>query len=223
MQTNSLSLTFTQKEIMSGPGTAKQENTTSSNVSIDPADWVDEHGDYLFRYAMMRLRNEEIAEDLVQETLLAAFQSMQNYAGTSKERTWLTSILKHKIYDYFRKKSREQTVLESDLDLSGTDVFFVREDEWNGHWNDKFAPIEWKMSPEELLEQNEFYEIIQNCIFKLPQKIASVFTLSEIEGLTCQEICDVLSLSSNNYWVIMHRARLGLRRCVELNWFKKLQ
>src|SRR5688572_2814348 len=105
------------------------------NVSwnIDPTKWVDEHGDYLFRYAIVRLRDETLAEDIVQETLLAAIQSLASYSGKSAERTWLTGILKHKIIDYYRKNSRQIQITEEDTDLSGFDHFFKREDEWDGH------------------------------------------------------------------------------------------
>ena len=201
------------------------EPITGSNAEwqIDPTVWVDEHGDYLFRYALMRLRDATLAEDLVQETLLAAIQSIKTYGGKSSEKTWLTSILKYKIIDYYRKKGRETPLDETVLDLSEFDKLFERADEWNGHWNNKLAPSDWNMSPEAVFEQREFFEVLQTCMSKLPEKVAGVFTLREMDGLESNEICEILALSASNFWVIMHRARMSLRRCVELNWFKKMQ
>lgn len=198
-------------------------DSAATNWEIDPTVWVDEHGDYLFRYAIMRLRDDAQAEDLVQETLLAAIQSMKSYGGKSTERTWLTSILKHKIIDHYRKVGREKPLDEEVLDLSEFDKLFERSDQWNGHWNNKLAPMEWNMSPEQVFEQTEFFEVLQNCLSKLPEKVAGVFALREMDGLDSSEICEVLALSANNFWVIMHRARMSLRRCIELNWFKKLK
>ena len=195
--------------------------TANADWQIDPTVWVDEHGDYLFRYALMRLRDDTLAEDLVQETLLAAIQSMKSYGGKSTEKTWLTSILKHKIIDYYRKYSRETPLDETVLDLSEFDKLFERTDEWNNHWNPKLAPSDWNMSPEAVFEQHEFFNVLQNCMSKLPEKVAGVFALREMDGLESNEICEILAISASNFWVIMHRARMSLRRCVELNWFKK--
>ena len=195
--------------------------TANADWQIDPTVWVDEHGDYLFRYALMRLRDDALAEDLVQETLLAAIQSMKSYGGKSTEKTWLTSILKHKIIDYYRKYSRETPLDETVLDLSEFDKLFERTDEWNNHWNPKLAPSDWNMSPEAVFEQHEFFNVLQNCMSKLPEKVAGVFALREMDGLESNEICEILAISASNFWVIMHRARMSLRRCVELNWFKK--
>lgn len=201
--------------------TSKAARAPSVSWNVDPTVWVDEHGDYLFRYAFMRLRDEAAAEDMVQETLLAAIQSLASYGGKSSERTWLTSILKHKIIDYYRKSSRETPLDPSETDLSDFDKFFERSDEWQNHWNNKLQPHEWKGSPEEVFEQNEFFDVLQNCMSKLPERVASVFALREMDGLETSEICEILCLSSNNFWVMMHRARMSLRRCIEVNWFRK--
>lgn len=189
--------------------------------NIDPASWVDEHGDYLYRYAMMRLRNETLAEDAVQETLLAAIQSMHTYGGKSTERTWLTGILKHKIIDHYRKCAKEVTI-ESDGDLlSEVEKFFERDDIWNGHWNNKLQPHNWDMSPEATFQEAEFFVVLRNCMTKLPDRVAQVFAMREMDGLDASEICELLNVSTSNFWVIMHRARLALRRCIEVNWFRK--
>ena len=196
--------------------------TVSMSVQIDPTAWVDEHGDYLFRYAMLRLRDESRAEDIVQETLLAAIQSMSLYSGKATERTWLTSILKHKIVDHYRKTLKEQPLETGDGDLlSEVEQFFERDDIWDGHWNNKLQPHEWNMSPEMTYQESEFFTVFQNCLSKMPERVASVFMLREMDGLESSEICEILKVSTSNFWVMMHRARLTLRRCIEVNWFRR--
>lgn len=190
--------------------------------NVDPAAWVDEHGDYLFRYAMMRLRDVARAEDAVQETLLAAIQSLSSYSGKAAERTWLTGILKHKIVDNYRKTAKEQPLEGDDSELlAEVERFFERDDIWNGHWNNKLQPHNWDTTPEATYEQVEFFAVLQNCLSKLPERVASVFMLREMDGLESSEICDILSVSNSNFWVMMHRARLALRRCIEVNWFRR--
>jgi len=189
--------------------------------NVDPAAWVDEHGDYLFRYALVRLRDEVRAEDVVQETLLAALQHLDSYSGRSTERTWLTGILKHKIIDQIRKACKEVPFDSSDTDLSEFDPLFERDDEWNGHWSDTLSPRIWQRSPEDAVQQTEFFGVLQTCIGKLPERVACVFTLREMDELDTEEICRMLGLSTANFWVMMHRARMSLRRCIEINWFMK--
>lgn len=198
------------------------EELAEHTPSSDPAEWVDRHGDYLFAYAMSRLRDASAAEDLVQETLLAALQAVNGYAGKSSERTWLTGILKHKIIDYYRRHSKQFAFEEVSADFSEFEGFFKRDDEWDGHWNDRFAPVEWQGNPAENLERAEFRGVLDGCLMKLPNREAYVFTLREVDGLTSKEICDALMITSSNFWVIIHRARMNLRRCIELNWFRKV-
>lgn len=204
---------------MQGVGHAS-EKTIAPEPAIDPESWIDEHGDVLFRFALMRVRDETLAEDMVQETLLSAIQSIKSYAGKSAERTWLTGILKHKIIDHYRKNSRQVQITDEDTDLSDVGYFFERQDAWNGHWAIPFRPVDPEQSPDQVLEQSEFWGVLGDCLSALPQRVANVFTLREIDGMTSEEICGVLSLSSSNFWVIMHRARMHLRRCVEVKWFR---
>ena len=198
-----------------------QEHTGSERHPVDPASWVDEHGDSLFRFAFVRLRDESLAEDMVQETLLSAIQSLNSYGGKSTERTWLTGILKHKIIDHYRKNSNQVQITEEDTDLSTVDHFFERPDAWDGHWAIKFRPVDPEQSPEQVLERGEFWDVMNGCLAALPARIANVFTLREMDGFTSDEICEVLCLSASNFWVIMHRARMQLRRCIEIKWFRK--
>lgn len=189
--------------------------------NIDPTEWVDDHGDYLFRYAIVRLRDEARAEDAVQETLLAALQNLGSYRGKASERTWLTSILNHKIVDQIRKACREVQFEPSDCDLSEFDPLFDRPDRFKDHWSDTLSPRIWNRSPEEALTQEEFFAVLQECLSKLPERVSKVFGLREVVELDAKEICSILGLSESNFWVIMHRARMGLRRCIELNWFMR--
>jgi RNA polymerase sigma-70 factor (TIGR02943 family) len=201
--------------------TATVQVTVKMIMPVDPSTWVDEHGDYLFRYAVVRLRDEAIAEDCVQETFLSAIKAIDSYGGKSTERTWLTGILKHKIVDHFRKSVREKPISEEETDLSALDVFFNQDGRWKDHWHDDFEPVDWRVSPEAVLQENEFFRVLQRCLSKLPERVAGVFALREMDGMETEEICVLLSLTASNFWVMMHRARMGLRRCMELNWFKK--
>lgn len=195
--------------------------TIENTAVFDAGIWVDRYGDYLYAYAFSRVREESAAEDLVQETLLAALQARQTFNEKSNERTWLTGILKHKIIDHFRRNSRQVDLSDEEKDLSQYDYLFERDDEWNGHWNAKLAPMQWNSSPEAVLERSEFRGILTHCLGELPERVANAFTLREMDGLEAKEICDVLMISINNYWVMVHRARLHLRRCIEFNWFRK--
>lgn len=182
--------------------------------------WVDQHGDYLFKYASYRLRDTSAAEDVVQETFLAALKAYANFEGRGSERTWLVGILKHKITDYFRRISREAPIGEGD-ETSEHSELFRSAGAWTGHWEADHAPSEWHTSPEELVEQAEFWKVLNDCLSPLPPRTASAFTLREVDGLKSEEICETLNITVNNLWVMLHRARLHLRNCLELNWFKK--
>ena len=177
-----------------------------ATINKNPVGWLEQHGDYLYAFALSRLHNQAAAEDLVQETLLSAFESYQRFSGNSSEKTWLTGILKHKIIDYYRRASRE-IVWETDE----TDFF----DE-SGRWRE--SPADWNATPESLLERKEFQTILQKCLSDLPENLATVFTLREIQGLKTKEICEILNISPNNLWVLLHRARLQLRQAIENKW-----
>jgi RNA polymerase sigma-70 factor (ECF subfamily) len=187
----------------------------------DPTLWLDQHGDYLFRYAMLRLRDEAKAEDLVQETLLAALKGSESFAGRSSERTWLVGILKHKLIDHFRSTSRETPVSDFAADELTHDEFFRSAGEWKEHWEVAYAPAGWEMTPETAYEQTEFWLVFDGCLSSLSERIARAFTLREVDGHTSEEICEILQVSTNNLWVMLHRARLHLRRCIGMNWFRE--
>lgn len=193
---------------------------SEEKIGRDPLIWFELYGDYLFGYARRRVREESAAEDLVQETFLAAIQAIDSFSGDSSEKTWLTGILKHKVYDYYRRRSsRNENLTVEESDLSAYNYLFERDDEWNGHWNDKYAPADWGDSPFKAVVDGEFQEVFTVCLTGLPERIANAFVMREVDGLESSEICSVLMITSNNYWTMMHRARLHLRRCLEVNWF----
>ncbi len=188
------------------------DNTTPKQAS-DPAVWIDRHGDALFRFALLRLRDRELAEDIVQECFVAALKAKNKFMGDSSERTWLISILKRKIVDHFRKSSREQTV--DNLDDIHTQDFspFTK----NGKW--KKSPLTWRVDPAKLSQNAEFWAVFNGCLSHLSPKLADAFVLRELDHVNSDEICRVLKITSSNLWARLHRARLGLRQCLENNWF----
>lgn len=198
-----------------------QEQRAPETATPDPGAWVDKHGDYLYRYALFRLRDAALAEDAVQETLLAALQAYAKFAGRGAERTWLVGILKHKVADHFRRMSREAPAPVADGAEFAHEDFFRDRGEWQDHWRPEQAPSDWHADPAALAEQHEFWLVFQACLEPLPARIASAFVLREVDGLTSEEICAALSVTPNNLWVMLHRARLHLRHCLELNWFRR--
>ena len=188
----------------------------ANDNSLDPADWLDAHGDYLFRFAMKHLRDSAQAEDAVQETLLAALQSRKQFAGDSSLRTWLTGILKHKIIDIIRNQSRETSYAGDDPEsidhFEKLDKFLF---DARGEWA---RPQTGWGNPEAVLEQDRFWEAFMACLDDLPPKLAQLFSLREFSGLQTDELCEVMNVSSSNVWVILHRARLALKVCLESTW-----
>ena len=207
-------------------GPSAMEHTAEASTvawNIDPGKWVDDHGDYLFRYAFVRLHDECRAEDAVQETLLAALKNLNTFGGRASERTWLTGILRNKIVEIIRKSCREVMLDPTETDLSDFDPLFERDDEFKDHWSDTLSPRIWKRSPEDALTESEFFGVLHACVAKLLQRTAAAFSLREMDELETGEVCEVFGISESNFWVIMHRARMSLRRCIELNWFMRPQ
>jgi RNA polymerase sigma-70 factor (ECF subfamily) len=184
----------------------------SPDSPTKPEDWVALHGDVLFRFAITRVKDPGVAEDLVQETFLAALKGRESFSGKSSERTWLVGILKHKISDHFRNASREQPVEDPQVYIDPEDPF----DE-SGRW--KVGPGKWGGSPAKAMEDKEFWGVFGRCLEDLPERLRQVFSLRELDGVEGSQVCKVLSISSTNLWVILHRARTQLRKCLELNWF----
>lgn len=203
-------------------GSSDQLSGTRSKVT-NPDRWLNQHGNYLYGFAMARLRDSEFAKDVIQETLLAALQSRHKFAGRCSERTWLVGILKHKIIDHFRQASRRSF---SDIDRienppGEPGELFEAQGNWKRHaravggsW-----PINWGTDPAAELEKSEFWKIFERCLSELPPRQARAFKLREIDDLTSAKVCGVLNISANNLWVMLHRARTQLRRGFEIHWF----
>jgi RNA polymerase sigma-70 factor (ECF subfamily) len=174
---------------------------------------LDTHRRYLLRVAQLQLRDGDLAEDVVQETLLAALKARDGFDGRSTVKTWLTGILKHKILDAIRRKSREQPLAPAgDDDHDAVDALFKQD----GHWQQ--MPATWG-DPERALENRKFWEIFELCSRLLPERTARVYMLREVMEMTTEEICQEFGITPTNLWVILHRARLVLRECLEIKWF----
>jgi len=171
---------------------------------------------YLLRYASLQLRDGAAAEDAVQEALLAALAGEANFAGRSNLRTWLTGILKHKIVDAIRRQARERPAseLEPEGDEGEFDALFDR----RGHWLE--MPDAWEQ-PEGALGQKQFLAALEACLRALPQRTAQAFMMREHLGLETPEICKELGITATHCWVMLHRARMALRLCLQENWFRK--
>lgn len=178
-----------------------------------------EHRSYLMRYALLQLRDASAAEDVVQETLLAGVEGAARFSGRSSIKTWLTGILKHKIIDHIRRQTREVALSAGDeaferSEAEAVDALFVA----GGHW--QTPPSGWA-DPDRALENKKFLEVFEQCARLMPTKMARVFAMREVMELSTEEICKELNISSTNCWVILHRARLSLRECLETKWFGK--
>lgn len=167
----------------------------------------------LMRFARSQLRNDAWAEDAVSETLVAALEKPQSFAGGSQLKTWLVGILKHKVVDQLRRHTREATVLSRD-DEEDLDAQLFAED---GHWRE--MPADWGDDPEASLRQHQFIEVLETCIDRLPATQGRVFMMREWLELDSDEICKELKLTTTNLWVLLHRARLRLRECLQATWF----
>ena len=176
---------------------------------------LDTHRRYLLRVAHLQLRDADLAEDVVQETLVAALSAQAGFTGKSSVKTWLTGILKHKIVDAIRQKQRRpiiQASFDDETDLDDFDPLFKD----NGGW--AAPPADWG-DPENALSQRQFFDIMEFCLERLPPNAARVFMMREVMELESDEICKELTITANNLWVILYRARMALRQCLEQNWF----
>ena len=184
-----------------------------------PAQWPARFGDELYRFALSRVSDSETAEELVQETFLSALDGLASFRAEASERTWLFVILRRKIIDHYRRQARVSRVgLDELSDGGATEAdFFAPE---NGYWTAQQAPVSW-LSADAALEQQELREVLRRCQDRLPLQHGAVFALRFVEELSAEEICQELGLSSANYWVIVHRAKLQLRRCLEKNGLGK--
>jgi RNA polymerase sigma-70 factor (ECF subfamily) len=185
-----------------------------SSETTNPEDWVDLYGDYLFKYALHRLRDPVTAEDVVQETFLAALKGLERYDGRVEMRFWLRGILRNKVIDHFRKSAREMPV-EDPSEYEKPDTWLM-----NNIGIPTRSPEPWKFDPRRAFEDGEFWKIFEGCTTKLPERLRMAYVMKELDGISTEETCKVLEISPNNLWVMIHRARKHLKKCLELNWGK---
>jgi RNA polymerase sigma-70 factor, ECF subfamily len=178
----------------------------------DPADWVDRYGDALLRFAGGRVASRELAEDLVQETFLAAFRHRSQFDGKSAFGTWLVAILRRKIVDHHRKSGRSP-----DLDaepLAVVDASFTAKGKWTS------SSTKWRTTPKDLAENAEFWNVFHGCMSGLPMHLAQAFQMRELAMVTVDDASKLTGITPKNLAVRLHRARLLLRQCLEKKWFR---
>ena len=179
----------------------------------DPSRWVDRYGDPLLRYALSRVGRREVAEDLVQETFLAAWRARESFDGRASLGTWLCGILRRKAADYYRRVGRERIVQDIEKEDQHGPLFGKR-----GKWLDRIA--HWGQTPEQLAENSEFWSVMSHCLADMPSHLAEAFQLRELRQSSMDEICTSMGLTPNSLSVRLHRARLLLRRCLDQGWFR---
>jgi len=171
--------------------------------------WVDQYGDALFQYAHARVNNSTVAEDLVQETFLAAVKAQGSFKGRSSEKTWLIGILKHKLIDHYRKEKNVIYAQDSEHDPDSVAAFFNAKGGW------RIPPAHWRYSPDKVQEAKDFFDHFYRCLAGLPTRTADAFVYREVDGMDTEEICRKLDITQNNCWVLLYRARVLLRKCLE--------
>lgn len=178
---------------------------------------IESHRPYLLRYALAQLRDDELAEEAVQEALVAAMEGIDGFGGKSTLRTWLTSILRFKVFDLQRRAATERARTAAAPEGAADDEAWIDElFDSTGHWRE--APQPWS-DPEAAFEQRRFWEVLERCLDGLPPANGRVFVRREIAGEDTETICRAERITPSNCWVILHRARLALRGCLEKNWF----
>lgn len=179
----------------------------------DPADWPARYGDYLYRQALMRVGRPEIAEELVQDAFVSALRAFDSFEGRSSVKTWLSSILRNKVIDYLRKRAHDDILIDEGEDSSDQDEYFNK----LGIWNRLLRG--WSRTPDSVLEQKRFLGVLEQCLEKLPEKIRHIFMLKVLDNMSSEEISKILDVSASNIYVLVFRARLRLRECLDANWY----
>lgn len=174
--------------------------------------WVDKYSDYLFRYALMRLRDHNAAEDAVQETFLAAIKNIQQFDGRVDVKYWLRGILRNKIVDHIRKSVRRKQLQEEQVN----DV--IERFLYKASGVPTTRPKPWAFNPDEAFAQEEFWQAFEGCVESLKNPMKTAFTLKMLEEQQTEEICKELDITDNYLWVMLHRARTQLKECLENKW-----
>ncbi|WPR71422.1 sigma-70 family RNA polymerase sigma factor [Flavobacterium sp. NG2] len=187
------------------------ENTKSAVES-----WVHQFGDELYSWAFYKTSSKETAEDLVQETFLAAFNKIDSFQGKSQPKTWLFAILNNKVIDYYRQSAR---TTKNNFHLTEDSGFELSDGLFNSteNWIDKNINPVWEQD-EELLDNPDFNLVMQYCMEELPQKWKLAVTAKYLSNNKAELICKELDIKASNYWQIIHRAKLLLKQCLESKW-----
>jgi RNA polymerase sigma-70 factor (TIGR02943 family) len=195
--------------------------SAASSPSVpDPGQWLARFGDELYRFALGRVGDPDTAEELVQTTLLNALDALAGFRGEASERTWLFQILRRNVIDWYRRRARRRT---ESLDALGAEVAGSEDVYFDdaGHWRPEQHPADWRRA-DAALEAEDTQQALGWCQSRLPAQQAAVFTLRFVEELSAEEICRELQITSANYWVLVHRAKLALRRCLEKQGFGQM-
>lgn len=192
---------------------------SEANKIFNPELWVQKYGDDLFSWAYHRTGKKVTAEDLVQETFLWALSTPENFEGHSSEKIWLFSILKNKIADYFRRAFVNYEMDESNMQHDHKDASFLRHffDRYGG-WNKNTKPSNWHEDEDSLADDEEFRTILKMCMRNLPENWLAIIHLKFLENRKTPEVCKELGITPSDLWVMMHRAKLQLRECIENNF-----
>lgn len=178
--------------------------------------WVTQYSDILYSYAINHGFNEEGAQDMVQETFLSAWQSMDRFQGKASVKNWLFVILKSKISDHFRKDINNMAKVAVQQEYND-DAYFDEE----GHWREEAYPKDWHVNLSDPLEVKDFYKVFHSCKNKLKEIQSAVFIMKYVDELGSEDICKDLGITSSNYWVLLHRAKVQLRACLQKYWLSK--
>lgn len=195
-----------------GKEITRLETMQTQPRNLNPEMWTESHGDSLFRYVVSRLRDRELAEELVQQTFLAALANRNQFTGSGSEKGWLMSILKRKMIDHLRAQTRMKTMDHDEDSAEQLDQFFDR----RGRWRKNVQAT--LLQPLDSIDREEFWPVFEQCMAGLPQKQAGAFLLREVDDRSTDEICKDLDVSTSNLWVLLHRARLKLANCMKQRW-----
>ncbi len=191
------------------------DDKSANRCAADPRLWVSKYADYLYTYAIGRVESQELAQDLVQETFLCALEHLKQFEGRSTEQTWLTAILKNKIYDNFRCKATAFLTSKAQLEGMDHEQVFFNDD---GHWQDRYRPAYFGLNDPDVIGNKELQDILRKCLDKLPGMWLAIFTMRYVDEEKAKVICKELKVTSSNFWVIIHRAKISLRECLQKNW-----
>lgn len=201
------------------PITTITESTPPPRKESAISQWVNQYGDELYSWACLKLPDDELAQDLVQETFVAAFEAYDTFLGKSNPKTWLFAILKNKIADEYRKLAKTATSAGTTLERRATYVADHSFNE-NGSWKEKNLTLVWA-SENNPLDDPEFTKVMKQCMDSLPTSWNAMINARYLLEKNSNEICQELEISPTNYWQILHRAKLAMKKCIEIHWFNK--